>query len=129
MRRAMRAFLMKRLLWMIPSFLGITLVVFVIVRAAPGDPLSLQGDLALGAEPVPPLLAARAGGRHAADLGREPQAVAADSRPARRGAAGCGRPREAPDPAARLPHLRDVREPLALRALRDARGGAPGLHP
>lgn len=34
---------------MIPSFLGITLVVFCIVRLAPGDPLSMRGDLALQA--------------------------------------------------------------------------------
>src|SRR4051794_7452657 len=47
--RGVRAFLLKRLLWMVPSFLGITLVVFVIVRAAPGDPLA-QGELALGSD-------------------------------------------------------------------------------
>lgn len=40
----MRRFLIRRLLWMIPSFLGITLVVFTIVRAAPGDPFSTTGD-------------------------------------------------------------------------------------
>lgn len=45
----MRAFLIRRLLGMIPSFLGITLVVFIIVRLAPGDPLSMRGDLALQA--------------------------------------------------------------------------------
>lgn len=45
----MRAFLLRRLLWMVPGFLGITLVVFAIVKAAPGDPLSLQGDTALKA--------------------------------------------------------------------------------
>ena len=45
----MRAFLIRRLLGMIPSFLGITLVVFSIIRLAPGDPLSMRGDLALQA--------------------------------------------------------------------------------
>lgn len=46
----MRTFLLRRLLWMIPSFLGITLVVFTIIKAAPGDPLSMQGDNALRAD-------------------------------------------------------------------------------
>lgn len=45
----MRAFFIRRLLGMIPSFLGITLVVFMIVRLSPGDPLSMRGDLALQA--------------------------------------------------------------------------------
>lgn len=43
----MRAFFIRRLFGMIPSFLGITLVVFIIIRLAPGDPLSMSGDLAL----------------------------------------------------------------------------------
>ena len=45
----MRSFLIRRVLWMIPSFLGITLVVFALIRAAPGDALTMQGDLALNA--------------------------------------------------------------------------------
>jgi peptide/nickel transport system permease protein len=40
----MSRFLLKRLLWMIPSFLGITFVVFAIIKLSPGDPLSLRGD-------------------------------------------------------------------------------------
>lgn len=45
----MKSYILKRLFWMIPTFLGITLVVFAIIKAAPGDPLSMQGDLALQA--------------------------------------------------------------------------------
>lgn len=41
----MGRFLLKRLLWMVPGFLGITFVVFAIVKAAPGDPLSMRGDM------------------------------------------------------------------------------------
>ena len=44
----MRAWFLRRLLWLVPSFLGLTLVVFVAVRAAPGDPFAMQGEL-LGA--------------------------------------------------------------------------------
>jgi peptide/nickel transport system permease protein len=35
----------KRLLLMAPTLLGITFVAFVVVRAAPGDPLAAQGDV------------------------------------------------------------------------------------
>jgi peptide/nickel transport system permease protein len=40
----MTGHVLKRIAWMIPSFLGITFVVFAIIKAAPGDPLSMQGD-------------------------------------------------------------------------------------
>lgn len=43
----MKTYILKRVLWMIPTFLGITLVVFAIIKAAPGDPLALSGDMAL----------------------------------------------------------------------------------
>lgn len=43
----MRSFLLRRIAWMLPSFLGITLVVFAIIKASPGDPLTMQGDMAL----------------------------------------------------------------------------------
>jgi peptide/nickel transport system permease protein len=36
----MRAYLVQRLLWMIPTFFGITLLTFGIIHLAPGDPLS-----------------------------------------------------------------------------------------
>jgi len=38
----MTTYIIRRLLLMIPTLLGITLMVFVISRAAPGDPFSLQ---------------------------------------------------------------------------------------
>src|SRR3569832_748060 len=37
----MGALVLRRMMWMVPGFLGITLVVFVILRAAPGDPVEL----------------------------------------------------------------------------------------
>lgn len=41
----MLALVLRRVLWMVPGFLGITLVVFAILRAAPGDPVALaMGD-------------------------------------------------------------------------------------
>jgi peptide/nickel transport system permease protein len=40
----MTGYLLKRVAWMLPSFLGITFIVFAIIKAAPGDPLSMQGD-------------------------------------------------------------------------------------
>ncbi len=39
----------RRLLWMVPTFLGITLVTFALLRAAPGEP-SIDGETALGRE-------------------------------------------------------------------------------
>ncbi len=41
----MKRFLLKRLFWMVPGFLGITFVVFAIIRLAPGDPLSMHGEI------------------------------------------------------------------------------------
>lgn len=35
----MRAFLIRRILILIPTFIGITLVVFIMIRAIPGDPI------------------------------------------------------------------------------------------
>jgi len=40
----MRAYLLKRLLLMIPTFLGITLVTFAVLNLAPGDPLAASSD-------------------------------------------------------------------------------------
>ncbi len=44
----MRQYIIRRLLWMVPTLIGITLVTFLIVRMAPGDPIKLnlgmQGD-------------------------------------------------------------------------------------
>jgi len=39
----------RRLIAMLPTVIGITLVAFVIARSAPGDPLAMQGDLGLRA--------------------------------------------------------------------------------
>ena len=48
----MIAYLMQRLLWMIPTFFGITLIAFSINHLAPGDPAELRagGGLGAGAE-------------------------------------------------------------------------------
>lgn len=48
----MLTYVIQRLLLMIPTFLGITLIAFFIVRLAPGDPAELRagGGLAAGAE-------------------------------------------------------------------------------
>ena len=45
----MTRYLFQRLLLMIPTFIGITLVVFLIVRLAPGDPAELRAAGGLGA--------------------------------------------------------------------------------
>jgi peptide/nickel transport system permease protein len=42
-----KRFVARRLLAMLPTAIGITLVAFAVVRAAPGDPLALQSDLGL----------------------------------------------------------------------------------
>ncbi|MBK7643595.1 MAG: ABC transporter permease [Planctomycetes bacterium] len=39
----MGAYLRRRLAWLLPSFLGITLIVFLAVRLAPGDPALREG--------------------------------------------------------------------------------------
>src|SRR5690606_33147960 len=46
----MGTWLLRRLLLMVPTLLGITLVTFVVIRLAPGDPVSaaLGGDLQPG---------------------------------------------------------------------------------
>ena len=41
--------LSRRLLGMVPTFLGITFIAFALARAAPGYPLSLEGDVGLRA--------------------------------------------------------------------------------
>jgi len=38
----MRQYIIRRLLWMIPTFVGITLITFLIVQLAPGDPVRLN---------------------------------------------------------------------------------------
>lgn len=38
----MTQYIIRRLLWMIPTLIGITLVTFLIVQLAPGDPVKLQ---------------------------------------------------------------------------------------
>jgi peptide/nickel transport system permease protein len=45
----MTAYFVQRLLLLIPTFLGITLIVFLIVRLAPGDPAELRAAGGLGA--------------------------------------------------------------------------------
>jgi peptide/nickel transport system permease protein len=40
----MRRYLLKRLLAVIPTLLGITLITFALLRLAPGDPLGLSGE-------------------------------------------------------------------------------------
>lgn len=42
----MRRLLLSRLLWMVPTFVAITLVTFLVAHLAPGDPLSLGDELA-----------------------------------------------------------------------------------
>jgi peptide/nickel transport system permease protein len=41
-------YVLRRILWMIPTVCGITLVVFVAMHAAPGDPAVLRGDSTQG---------------------------------------------------------------------------------
>ena len=38
----MKSYLLKRFFLMIPTFLGITLVTFLIIQLAPGNPVSLK---------------------------------------------------------------------------------------
>ncbi|MGH7797450.1 MAG: ABC transporter permease [Candidatus Binatia bacterium] len=45
----MTAYLVRRLLLMIPTFIGITLIAFLIMRLAPGDPAELRAAGGLGA--------------------------------------------------------------------------------
>jgi ABC-type microcin C transport system permease subunit YejB len=45
----MTAYLAQRFLLIIPTFVGITLIVFMIVRLAPGDPAELRAAGGLGA--------------------------------------------------------------------------------
>ena len=45
----MTRYLLQRSLLMIPTFIGITLIVFLIVRLAPGDPAELRAAGGLGA--------------------------------------------------------------------------------
>ncbi|MCE3240844.1 MAG: peptide transporter, permease protein, partial [Deltaproteobacteria bacterium] len=45
----MTGYLIKRLLLMVPTFIGITLVGFLIMRLAPGDPAELRAAGGLGA--------------------------------------------------------------------------------
>ena len=37
-------FLIKKLLWLVPTFLGITLISFTVMHLAPGEPMVLQAD-------------------------------------------------------------------------------------
>jgi len=41
----MAAYILKRILWMIPVLLGITVISFAVMKTAPGDPISLVTDL------------------------------------------------------------------------------------
>ena len=56
----MTSYLAQRLLLMIPTFIGITLIGFLIMRLAPGDPAELRaaGGLGAAAAPVFPLKSA-----------------------------------------------------------------------
>lgn len=44
----MKEYIIRRLLWMVPTVIGITLITFLIMRAAPGDPAKL--GLGIGGE-------------------------------------------------------------------------------
>lgn len=48
----MGRFLLRRLAWMVPTFLGITVLTFGLLKLAPGDPLALGGDAAPTAQEV-----------------------------------------------------------------------------
>ncbi|RLA93913.1 MAG: diguanylate cyclase, partial [Deltaproteobacteria bacterium] len=41
----MLAYILKRLLGMVPLFFGITIVSFLVIHLAPGSPISVQTDL------------------------------------------------------------------------------------
>ena len=45
----MTAYLLQRLLLIIPTFIGITLIAFLVMRLAPGDPAELRAAGGLGA--------------------------------------------------------------------------------
>src|SRR5512145_582444 len=45
----MAAYLLQRMLLMVPAFIGITLIGFLIMRLAPGDPAELRAAGGLGA--------------------------------------------------------------------------------
>ena len=47
----MTGYVLRRLLWMVPTLLGITLVVFLAARAAPGEAAVVLADAGEGAEP------------------------------------------------------------------------------
>ena len=44
----MGSYVRRRLAWMLPTFLGITLIVFLAVHLAPGDPAALAGEIGAG---------------------------------------------------------------------------------
>ncbi|MCB9464423.1 MAG: ABC transporter permease [Candidatus Eisenbacteria bacterium] len=47
----MTSYIIRRILWMIPTLIGITLLLFVVMRLAPGDPASLAaGAVGAGSE-------------------------------------------------------------------------------
>jgi peptide/nickel transport system permease protein len=46
----MKAYLVKRLLQIVPTFLGITLITFLIIQLAPGNPAALKVQMASGGE-------------------------------------------------------------------------------
>lgn len=48
----MTTYLLRRLLWMIPTLIGISLVTFFVVQLAPGDPVSLRGQGLEGSQNV-----------------------------------------------------------------------------
>ena len=43
-------YVLRRILWMIPTMFGITLLVFLAIRAAPGDPAVVMMGVASGGE-------------------------------------------------------------------------------
>lgn len=46
----MLAYILRRLLWMVPTLLGITLLLFLVMRLAPGDPATLRYGVAGGGD-------------------------------------------------------------------------------
>ena len=49
----MKTYILKRLLLMIPTILGITIVTFGIIRLAPGDPAAMRvGSISTSSSPI-----------------------------------------------------------------------------
>ena len=49
----MRRYVVRRLLQFLPTFVGVTLITFVLLQLAPGDPVTLMSDDGFGTSPNP----------------------------------------------------------------------------